>query len=267
MMNQQTVLQQLIKNINQQSLGHAILIHGIEDNEIFHQLTLALLCQNIEEKPCLSCKSCQLQMHSNHPDYIEIKPEKKNTIIKVEAIRALINNIYISPQMGGNKIIHIKHADKLNQSSANALLKILEEPPTGIYFILYAKHLNNLLPTIISRCQLWSIPQPSLAIEDFSQFKTAMADESEEWLQVADKTDEIIQDLIEIIKDEKSICTIAAKWSKYDLLSLCHILYWLNSNLIYQHWGNIRNNNHLIKGLYPLLKLSKLFLVLELQKG
>lgn len=82
----------------------------------------------------------------------DIKAKNKKTEIKVEDIRELKRKLFLSSE-GGKKVAIIRGAEKLNKSSQNALLKILEEPNAGLTIILVTDDEKKLFPTIISRCQ------------------------------------------------------------------------------------------------------------------
>jgi len=82
----------------------------------------------------------------------EVKAKNKKTEIKVEDIRELKRKLFLSSE-GGKKVAIIRGAEKLNKSSQNALLKILEEPNAGLTIILVTDDEKKLFPTIISRCQ------------------------------------------------------------------------------------------------------------------
>lgn len=84
-----------------------------------------------------------------HPDVIELRPQR--SIIKVDDVRAMEEKAYYAPLESPRKFVLIEPADALNSSSANALLKLLEEPPKSLIFILIAAEASRLLPTIRSR--------------------------------------------------------------------------------------------------------------------
>ncbi len=114
---------------------------------------------------CGECAACQKIVRRNHPDvrvldvahgeYIEA-PDKdyKGKEIPVDQIRALRQDAAFPPYEGRWKVFIIAEAERMNASAANSLLKILEEPPARVTFILVAESSVALLPTIVSRCQL-----------------------------------------------------------------------------------------------------------------
>lgn len=97
-----------------------------------------------------------------HPDLRWLVPEGRQ--IKVDAVRELVTFCQGTPQSGPCKAAVLVDAHTLNRSSANALLKTLEEPPPGTHLLLATSHAGRLLPTIRSRCQSLVIrPDPDAA--------------------------------------------------------------------------------------------------------
>jgi DNA polymerase III subunit delta' len=161
-------------------LPHALLMRGrlgIGKHDFAISLSHALLCQQLNDKQqaCGVCASCQWLKEGAHPDFKLIAPEEespgegntkkkgsKKSQITVAQIRQLYDYLSLSThQVGGLRIILISPAETLNLASANALLKMLEEPPTNTIFILVTSQPQRLLPTIISRCQVLDLPIPS----------------------------------------------------------------------------------------------------------
>jgi len=170
-------------NLNQgrQKLHHAFLLYGragIGKYDFALSFSQALLCRNRDDRgyACNECPSCHWFNDESHPDFRLISPEqetsteedaspakktKKKTQISVAQIRDLSDFLNLSShQTSGLRIVLINPAEALNQASANALLKMLEEPAPGVIFILIAHQLQRLLPTIISRCQKINMPVP-----------------------------------------------------------------------------------------------------------
>ncbi len=145
--------------LKQHRIPQALLLLGEKHNcpyALAYCMTQAILCHDFDN--CKNnCQSCYLMQINEHPDYFVIEPEKSNAAIKIEKIRTLQTNAFTTPVIGQKKLILIKHAHKLNQSASNALLKLLEEPPAHLYFLLVAENKTWLPQTILSRCQLWQI--------------------------------------------------------------------------------------------------------------
>jgi DNA polymerase-3 subunit delta' len=166
-----------------QRLPHAILLHGragIGKYDFARSFSQALLCSNKTSigGACKTCPSCNWFNDESHPDFRLLSPEqeaesddaapskklKKKTQISVTQIRELSDFLSLSShQSSGMRIVLIHPAETLNIASANALLKMLEEPAPGVIFILVAHQLQRLLPTIISRCHKINMPVPNEA--------------------------------------------------------------------------------------------------------
>lgn len=113
----------------------------------------ALFCQS-EEKPCGTCDGCRRVVERSEPDIHWIFPEKKSRIIGIDQIREnLINEITQTAFRDGWKAGVLVGVDRLNEASANVFLKTLEEPPQRTLFLLLTDAPQQLLPTIVSRCQ------------------------------------------------------------------------------------------------------------------
>ncbi len=139
-------------------LAHAYLLEGPSGSgkkELTHFFVKLLLCETPDENvPCETCRSCKLYESGNHPNILFIKPDGQN--IKIDQIRELIYAMNKTALNTGRKIYVIEQADRLNNSSANALLKFLEEPEANVTAILLTERLNAIMSTIRSRCQLLS---------------------------------------------------------------------------------------------------------------
>ncbi len=129
-------------------------------------LASAVLCENEKTRPCGVCRACRLAEAGIHPDVI--RPEKdKKTVVSVDAIKDLRRDAYVRPTVGREKIYLFENAEYLNAEGQNALLKLLEEPPEGVRFILLASSRSLLLPTVLSRATLFTAesvpPEEALA--------------------------------------------------------------------------------------------------------
>lgn len=105
------------------------------------------------EKPCDKCTSCKKLESGNHPNIDIIKPSGAS--IKIKQIREVIAKVSKKPFENGYKVLIIDEADKMTQDAQDAFLKTLEEPPANTVFILLAENQNSLLPTVVSRCQVF----------------------------------------------------------------------------------------------------------------
>ncbi|MFO7952836.1 MAG: DNA polymerase III subunit [Bacillota bacterium] len=142
--------------LTENRLSHAILLTGPTGSGKSSwgmALAQAILChQPRHDGACLECASCRRFHSGNHPEYFLIQPEGRN--IKIEQIRTLKKYIHL---VGDKKVCLIKQAESMTAEACSSLLKILEEPPEGLYFILLASHPRLLFDTILSRCQAYTL--------------------------------------------------------------------------------------------------------------
>jgi DNA polymerase-3 subunit delta' len=101
--------------------------------------------------PCGSCRSCKKILSGNHPDVSLIEPS--GPYIRIAQIRELCHTLGMKPYEAKTRVVVIANAQTMNPEAANALLKVLEEPPERTVLILTAIQTSDLLPTILSRCQ------------------------------------------------------------------------------------------------------------------
>lgn len=185
---------------------------GIGKRRFATELAHALLCTEIKEEslaPCGQCESCRVFAAGSHPDLdiVGLRPDKAELAISQfvgfdDELKqeGLCNRIALKPFFGRRRIAIIDDADHFNQSSANALLKTLEEPPPGVLLILIGTSPGRQLPTIRSRSQVvWFRPLESevvanilldtgvVADRDFALRVAAMSEGSvERAMQLAD---------------------------------------------------------------------------------
>lgn len=126
-------------------------MRGIGKSMVALEFFKALNCTATPAEPCDKCGSCIKAASGYHPDFIKIVPDGSE--IRVEPVRNVLNELGLKPFLARYRVVVIEPAELLNKSSANILLKSLEEPPSTTIFILISHKPGLLLPTIISRCQ------------------------------------------------------------------------------------------------------------------
>ena len=171
---------------------------GIGKFDLAMNFAQSLLCQEPGESgfACGKCSSCHWFDQASHPDFQLLQPglmaikevegdfqlwewtrrvaneaveeeqrnsKKPSKEIPVLKIRELSNFINQSAHQGGKRVVVVFPAEAMNTSAANALLKNLEEPPQGLLFILVSHKPLQLLPTILSRCQPFTLSAPDTA--------------------------------------------------------------------------------------------------------
>lgn len=143
---------------------HAYLILGapqIGKSTLARAFGTALLCTDPERRPCGRCRSCQLMAKTGHPDFWLIQPTDKdgvvdraNGLLRGEAASSIVRDAMLRPVEGKYKYVLIQDAQRANDTFANKLLKTLEEAPAHVVLCLTASDRAELLPTIVSRCQV-----------------------------------------------------------------------------------------------------------------
>ena len=221
-------------------LGHGLLFYGKKGcgKEAFAQYFLAwILCANrhANNAPCGECGSCLWLKSDTHPNYVHISTDeenkKQNAKIKIEKIRDLLP--FVQQTVDDWRVIVIEPAEALNMSSANALLKTLEEPGDRVVIILLADHYLKLPATIRSRLQHFALDrisevqageylsehlpelnqtQKQLLLNLSNQMPLqAMQLAQAEWLN---KRQEFLNDWQKLVMQKNMPMAIATKWNK-----------------------------------------------------
>ncbi|MDR2357655.1 MAG: hypothetical protein LBD92_06220 [Oscillospiraceae bacterium] len=142
------------------ALSHAYIIHAESGGgETVSALAAAMVCAGAGSRPCGQCAHCRKALSGAHPDIIYVdKPDDKKEI-PVRSIREIVKDAAVLPNEADRKVYIIRNASELSVSGQNALLKVLEEPPKHVSFIIAADDQSRLLPTVRSRCvELRSAP-------------------------------------------------------------------------------------------------------------
>tara|TARA_R110002110_G_scaffold404606_1_gene623182 strand:- start:225030 stop:226019 length:990 start_codon:yes stop_codon:yes gene_type:complete len=177
---QSPIWQQLLLAKQRQHLHHALLLSGSQQGKERFALAFAkyLLCANPQDDTaCGHCQSCHFFDEDYHPDLCVLGKDVE-TRVKIDDIREVIQFLSQSPHTAQVKIVVICHAHLLNVASQNALLKILEEPPQSVHFILTSAKPHLLLPTIKSRC-LSYVFKSMTQKQVLENLKTAIQQQSE----------------------------------------------------------------------------------------
>jgi DNA polymerase-3 subunit delta' len=152
----ENALRQLSKDITAGRFPHALLLEGpagCGKMTLAHLLAGAAVCNSLD-KPCHTCAHCRKAAQNIHPDITEISVPEGKQVIPVNLIRELRQAAYVLPNEAAVKVVIVKEAHRMNAEAQNALLKILEEPPAHVLFILTCENRAMLLPTIRSRTQM-----------------------------------------------------------------------------------------------------------------
>ena len=145
-------------------IAHATIVTAPDREECLSlalDMAAALVCQASGPVPCGVCRACRKAREGIHPDILRVKrPEddkgRPKKEIPVDTVRRMAADAPVLPNESERKVYLIEDADTMNTAAQNAALKLLEEPPRGVYFILCAQNPALLLPTVRSRCAEWS---------------------------------------------------------------------------------------------------------------
>lgn len=100
---------------------------------------------------CGTCASCKKIAGNHHPDILRVAPV--SSVIRIGQVRALLQTLALKPYAADRRVVIIDDAQAMNTEAANALLKVLEEPPDRTLLVLIATQTSDLMPTVVSRCR------------------------------------------------------------------------------------------------------------------
>lgn len=140
---------------NHGRIPHAIIIESKNKEsalEAAKYLSMYVVCTS-DNKPCKVCEQCHKAEIKGHADISYPRPENKSKTYSIEQMRNIIKDSYIRPNEANAKVYVFEEADnRLTDIAQNSFLKLLEEPPQNVYFILLCESAQKLLVTILSRC-------------------------------------------------------------------------------------------------------------------
>ena len=190
-------------------LPHAVLLvgpAGVGKTAFSEQLAALLLCESVAPSltACGECQACRWLDAGNHPDFRRVAPDgddeaeegatekagekakkKSPGIIRIAQIRELESFVFTGSHRNGNRVVLITEADAMPPAAANSLLKILEEPPSSVYFILVSSKTKSLLPTIRSRCRVIPFGAPDAAAATAWLADAGLEKQAARYLQLA----------------------------------------------------------------------------------
>ena len=200
-------------------LAHAFLFcgpRGVGKTTCARILAKVINCTNVTEdhEPCLECDSCLSFDRSASFNIAELDAASNNS---VEHIRALNEQVRIPPQQGNYKVFIIDEVHMLSQQAFNAFLKTLEEPPAYAIFILATTEKHKIIPTILSRCQIYDfrriqVPRTVDHLEQICQQEGIEADNDALHI-IAQKADGALRDALSIFD---RIVSFSGKRITYD---------------------------------------------------
>ena len=138
-------------------LSHAMMVEGpdpAKNLEFAKTIARQAVCASQGERPCGVCRDCEKALKGIHPDIAVFGGKQGSRSFHVEEIRQIRESASVMPNEAQIKVYLLADAENMTEQAQNALLKILEEPPAHVMFILTCTATSSLLPTIRSRVQL-----------------------------------------------------------------------------------------------------------------
>ena len=227
LLGNQRVKENLRQSLQKGRASHFYLICGPEGSgkrTLAKLLSAALMCEGVAQ-PCMRCEACRKVMASTHPDVITVTdPDHKNVPVKL--VRQVREDMFIKPNEGKRKIYIFPQ--EMGIEGQNALLKVLEEPPSYGAFLLLADNPEKLLPTVRSRCvelSLTALPEELLRQELIKRFPAASAEEIEAAAAQSGgylgQAEQILRGNVQLEQQAKQFAEV---FSKKDALGLLQLL-------------------------------------------
>ncbi len=209
----QAALTTTLKNaVKSGKLAHAYLFcgpRGVGKTTCARIFAKAINCQNptAEGEACNACESCQSFNEQRSLNIFELDAASNNS---VEHIKTLMEQTRIPPQLGRYKVFIIDEVHMLSTAAFNAFLKTLEEPPSHVIFILATTEKHKILPTILSRCQIYDFERMTVRntvnhLKHVAE-KEGFTYEEQALSVIAEKADGGMRDALSIFDQAASFC-------------------------------------------------------------
>ena len=209
----QAALTTTLKNaVKSGKLAHAYLFcgpRGVGKTTCARIFAKAINCQNptAEGEACNECESCQSFNEQRSLNIFELDAASNNS---VEHIKTLMEQTRIPPQLGRYKVFIIDEVHMLSTAAFNAFLKTLEEPPAHVIFILATTEKHKILPTILSRCQIYDFERMTVR-NTINHLKSVAEKEGIQYEEsalavIAEKADGGMRDALSIFDQAASFC-------------------------------------------------------------
>jgi DNA polymerase-3 subunit gamma/tau len=209
----QAALTTTLKNaVKSGKLAHAYLFcgpRGVGKTTCARIFAKAINCQNptAEGEACNECESCQSFNEQRSLNIFELDAASNNS---VEHIKTLMEQTRIPPQLGRYKVFIIDEVHMLSTAAFNAFLKTLEEPPAHVIFILATTEKHKILPTILSRCQIYDFERMTIrnTVDHLKHVaeQEGISYEEQALAIIAEKADGGMRDALSIFDQAASFC-------------------------------------------------------------
>ena len=209
----QQALTTTLKNaVKSGKLAHAYLFcgpRGVGKTTCARIFAKAINCQNptADGEACNACESCQSFNEQRSLNIFELDAASNNS---VEHIKTLMEQTRIPPQLGRYKVFIIDEVHMLSTAAFNAFLKTLEEPPAHVIFILATTEKHKILPTILSRCQIYDFERMTIrnTVDHLKHVanQEGITYEEQALAVIAEKADGGMRDALSIFDQAASFC-------------------------------------------------------------
>ena len=209
----QAALTTTLKNaVKSGKLAHAYLFcgpRGVGKTTCARIFAKAINCQNptADGEACNACESCQSFNEQRSLNIFELDAASNNS---VEHIKTLMEQTRIPPQLGRYKVFIIDEVHMLSTAAFNAFLKTLEEPPAHVIFILATTEKHKILPTILSRCQIYDFERMTIrnTVDHLKHVaeQEGITYEEQALAVIAEKADGGMRDALSIFDQAASFC-------------------------------------------------------------
>lgn len=156
-------------SVEQGVFPHGVLVEcqNESEGELFARFIANCLVCRGQGKPCGTCTDCVKAQGKGHPDILETDGKKgKSNTFSVDAVREIRDNAFVVPNESDKKIYILKNGQNMNEQAQNAILKILEEPPSYVFFVIVTTSKSTMLETVLSRVQVFSLLSEEEKITD-----------------------------------------------------------------------------------------------------
>ena len=226
------VKEQLYSLMRAGRMPHAFLLEGEKGSgrhTLAHIIARWAVCSSSHDRPCGHCPACKKAAEKNHPD-IFIAEGTTPRSLHVDVIRQIRQDAYIIPNESERRVFLLFSAEAMTEQAQNALLKILEEPPAHVIFVLTCESRESLLLTVRSRKQALSLEtlSPNEALPVLQ--KRCPKKSQEELLAAFEKSNGTIGSALSLLTSKKAdkwdglaerIALAVVDSKEYPLLALC----------------------------------------------
>lgn len=203
-------------NVHPTASSLLVVPHGTDRVAEGRRRAATLLARSPQEK--------SLVLRGGHPDLIELSAPEGKEKIGIAQVREVIHQAQFAPTQATQKVCLLPRAEQLTMEAANALLKVLEEPPRGLVFLFLAENPGDLLSTIVSRSQVIR-ERPSIDVDSVSRLTQASYEEREahyivDTVENESELEQFIAHPIDLAHAKKEAAQVAAEATGTELIAL-----------------------------------------------